>query len=278
MIVVKGREMLIPQMERKIGTTYDNNAETRVFHIPRVSPGGVDLSNLDFHLDIEFYNQETDTVQLNKEVDEGELRLIWQIPDSMLQVPGTAMISIRGTDYYGTVKWASFRAAVYIEDTVNTPGSYAGKLTELEQFEEIIDDKMDELNALEQSMKNEETYRQEQEKLRQEQEQSRNKETAAVIATFDEENETAEYNAKLSESWAKGNTGVRAGEGMDNSKYYSEQSSAYADDAKAQADRAEMYAQFIEPGFIYQDNRILLNRNSTFEFALCDNHLMIKPI
>ena len=49
----------------------------------------------------------------------------------------------------------------------------------------------------------------------------------------------AESAVKLSESWARGDTGARVGEDTDNSKYYSEQSKAEADRAKSEADRAQ---------------------------------------
>lgn len=48
----------------------------------------------------------------------------------------------------------------------------------------------------------------------------------------------AANSALLSESWAHGDTGVRAEEDMDNSKYWSQQSKSEADRAKEEADRA----------------------------------------
>lgn len=53
-------------------------------------------------------------------------------------------------------------------------------------------------------------------------EAAKNSETAAA-----ESEKTASDSALLSQSWAIGGTGIRDGEGMDNSKYYSEQSGKY---------------------------------------------------
>lgn len=67
---------------------------------------------------------------------------------------------------------------------------------------------------------------------------------AAEVATSKaEETEqnanNAENMADISKSYAVGDTGVRLGEDIDNSKYYSEKAKTEADRAKSQADRAE---------------------------------------
>lgn len=51
--------------------------------------------------------------------------------------------------------------------------------------------------------------------------------------------ESAEDMARLSESWAVGGTGTRAGEDTDNSKYYSERSRASSEEAKGYVDEVE---------------------------------------
>lgn len=51
--------------------------------------------------------------------------------------------------------------------------------------------------------------------------------------------ENAENNAKLSKSWAVGDTGMRDGEDTDNSKYYSGISKQWSDTSKGYADSAE---------------------------------------
>lgn len=82
--------------------------------------------------------------------------------------------------------------------------------------------------------------------------------------------------SKLSESHSHGGTGVRPGEDTDNSKYWSEQSRAEYERVKNEADRASMYADFVEPDFILQDNRLYLNTDSTVDFKVDDNRLYFK--
>lgn len=136
MIIVRNRELLIPQAEQYIGTTYDENADNRQFLIDRVTPGGVDLANLVFTLDIEYSNGSKNSVAMTKEIQEEKVVLTWPITSSQLQITGTAFINLRAVNNTDAkVKWASFRAPVYIEDTIYTPGSFTGDLTELEQLE-----------------------------------------------------------------------------------------------------------------------------------------------
>lgn len=136
MIIVKNRELLIPNNERHIGTTYDTDTENRVFQVPRFSQRGVDLAALTFRLDIQYANEAFDTVLLDKEVGEAFIILIWRITSSTLQVPGTLYIGLRAIDDEATVKWSSFSAAMYVERHLNTPGNYGGSLTEIEQMEQ----------------------------------------------------------------------------------------------------------------------------------------------
>lgn len=49
-------------------------------------------------------------------------------------------------------------------------------------------------------------------------------------------------------------------------------------DAKAQADRAQAYADFIEPHFIIQDNRLYIKDDGVGEFIVADNRLYMKLI
>lgn len=60
----------------------------------------------------------------------------------------------------------------------------------------------------------------------------------------------AAENALLSESWARGGTGIRTGEESDSSRFYSLQSQTEANRAKTEADRAETYAGFVVPTFL----------------------------
>lgn len=135
MIEVINRELLIPREEYNIGTCYDDNTETRHFHLKRVTSGGVDLAALTFNLDIQYANGSTDAASLIKEVTDKDINLVLTINNSMLQVPGTVLIQIRALDEDGVCKWTSYKSAFFVEDHINTPGHYEGDLTQLEQYE-----------------------------------------------------------------------------------------------------------------------------------------------
>lgn len=165
MITVRGREMIIPQSERQIGTNYDVNAENRQFQIKRFTAGGVDLSALSFKLNLEYAGGDLDTCLLDSVVEDEDIVLNWEIMKGCVQQPGTVWASIRGHDENGTVKWATNRGAFYVERTTEAPGGSTG-LTELEQLEQRIKEKTETLDANESS-------RQEAEKLREENETAR---------------------------------------------------------------------------------------------------------
>jgi hypothetical protein len=135
MIEVKGREIVIPREEFNIGTTYDARSEMRHFHMRRVRQGGIDLAGLVFNLDLEYANGKTDTATLTKDVTDRDIDLMLTIEPTMLQVPGTVIIQIRALAEDGTVKWSSYKGAFFVEDCINTPGQYEGKITQLEQYE-----------------------------------------------------------------------------------------------------------------------------------------------
>ena len=167
MITVKGRELMIPPMERNIGTTYDESAEVRIFRIDRVTAGGIDLSHLNFRLDLEYQGEKKDSSLLAVEVREDSILLTWTIRHSCVATAGTVWIAIRGYDDNGTVKWATNKGAVYAKDTIDTPGSNPPGLTELEQLERRIDEKTETLDAHEGERQQNEVIRQENEQKRQ---------------------------------------------------------------------------------------------------------------
>lgn len=71
----------------------------------------------------------------------------------------------------------------------------------------------------------------------------------------------AEDSAVLSESWARGGTGIRPGENADSSKYWSDQSKTEADRAKTEADRASDIVGIT--GLTYSETMKLLNGEQT---------------
>lgn len=133
MIEVIRREMIIPREEFNIGTNYDANSEVRHFRIKR-TPGGIDISQLTFNLDMEYANGKADSVSLVKDVTEKWINLTLTIFNSMLQVPGSVQIQLRALDTDGAVKWTSYKGAFYVEDSIDTPANYKEQLTEIENI------------------------------------------------------------------------------------------------------------------------------------------------
>ena len=241
MIIVRNRELLIPQAEQYIGTTYDENADNRQFLIDRVTPGGVDLANLVFTLDIEYSNGSKNSVAMTKEIQEEKVVITWPITSSQLQVTGTAFINLRAVNNVGgIVKWASFRTPVYIEDTIYTPGSYTGDLTELEQLEArfgLFTDAEAARVVAENGRVNAENARVAAEAARE----------AAFDAAIDDFNDDR---AELKE--------------------WHDDAAGYAADAKTYKDLCEMYADIIVPVFTvdFSDGHLKYNDTASFSFTV----------
>ncbi len=137
MITLRGRELVIPVSERQIGTNYDNNSEVRQFRLPRVNPGGIDVSHLDFILSLEYASETRDECLLKKEVDDDRIVLTWEITDRCVQAVGTVWVWIRAHDSTGAIKWASNKGAFYVYGKLGDTEEYSG-LTELEQMETLL--------------------------------------------------------------------------------------------------------------------------------------------
>ena len=100
----------------------------------------------------------------------------------------------------------------------------------------------------------------------------------AHIADFDKDRQELKDCATLSESWAIGGTGSRAGEDEDNSKYYSERSAEEAAAAKKSAETAAKYVQITAPDF-YLDidtGRLYMKGGVGVDFKLEDGKLYWK--
>lgn len=159
MITVRGRQLIIPESDKQIGTQYDNNSETRRFRIDRLTIGGIDIANLDYHLDLRYANNQLDTSVLSKEVTEDAITLIWTVPASCVQQVGTVWIALRGSDDFGTIKWATNQGALYVGRTINTPEGVETGLSELEELEKMIEQKESQMDANEQSRQSAEAIR-----------------------------------------------------------------------------------------------------------------------
>lgn len=118
MIIVKGRELLIPGNERYIGTNYDAGMENRLFRIPRYSQSGTDLSDLTFKINLIFDGDPLDRAEMMKAVDDDYIYLTWTVTEAQAAVTGTVFVCITGNDTNDTVKWSSFQAAFYTEKSL----------------------------------------------------------------------------------------------------------------------------------------------------------------
>ena len=159
MITVRGRQLVIPESDKQIGTQYDNNSETRRFRMDRLTLGGIDLANLDYHLDLRYAGNKLDTCILSKEVTEDKITLVWTVPASCVQQVGTVWVALRGSDDFGTVKWASNQGALYVGQTIDTPAGVETGLSELEELEKQIEQKTEQLDTNEKERQEAEAIR-----------------------------------------------------------------------------------------------------------------------
>ena len=118
MIIVKGRELLIPENERYIGTNYDAGMENRLFRIPRYSQSGTDLSDLTFKVNLIFEGDPLDRAEMTKAVDDDYIYLTWIVTEAQVAVTGTVFVCVTGNDTNDTVKWSSFQAPFYTEKSL----------------------------------------------------------------------------------------------------------------------------------------------------------------
>ena len=166
MITVRGRELVIPVAERQIGTQFDTNSETRQFKINRLTVGGIDISNLDFRIDLRYGKETKDTDVLEKEITDEHVILTWTVSAASVQQIGTVWIALRGSDDFGTIKWATNQGYLYVGKTINTPDGAQTSLSELEKLEKRIDQKTESMDAAESSRVEAEKIRQENESAR----------------------------------------------------------------------------------------------------------------
>lgn len=137
MIIIQNRKLLIPNDDRYLGTTYDNNSEIRQFCVDRYTQNEVDLAGLNFKADLRYEDGTTDTMEMDLETAEDHVLLSALFPMSVMSHAGTMLLSIRAYSDDGGVKWASFFGAFYIEER-NGVIADPSKLTELEQLEKKV--------------------------------------------------------------------------------------------------------------------------------------------
>ena len=148
MILIKNREMLIPDNEQYLGTVYDTSAEVRVFKVGRTN-AGIDLKELGFKLDLLMPDQTTtDIVTLEKVVGDDAIYLTWNVTDAQVQQQGTIFAQIRAFDENLTVRWSSFVTPFYVESHLNNAHTYTGGYSELETAEADVLRATNRMNAL----------------------------------------------------------------------------------------------------------------------------------
>lgn len=234
LITVRGRELIIPESERQIGTQYDSNSEVRQIKVSRLTAGGVDISHLDFRLDLRYGNEKKDTALLDKEITDDEVILTWTVGPNSVKKVGTVWIAVRGSDDFGTVKWATNQGYLYVGKTIDTPSGEGIDLTEMEALEKRLDQKTAELDTAEKK-------RVEAENIREENEQQRlNNEREWQV-----QGEKAIQSAKEAGQYATaaGKSASNAAVSAREAGQYAESATTSATNAAASAKRAEEVAE-----------------------------------
>ncbi|MGN0134961.1 MAG: hypothetical protein ACI4AO_09555 [Anaerotignum sp.] len=142
MISVIGKQMIFPNEEQTF-VFEDNGTVSRTFIMERYEADRTDLAGMTFRLDIIYKDGTKDTALLVKTVQERKIKLLWDVKKEDFHEDGTVFVAIRGFDGDGVMKWTSAQTPIFIEDIIDTPGSWEGQLTELEQMERSISKVLD---------------------------------------------------------------------------------------------------------------------------------------
>ncbi len=130
MIKVIGRELQIPQSERKLGFESDNLVETRTFYITDKA-----LFDLSFKLDVAEYGC---TVDLDKSVmpDGSGIILTWTVTSGIMQNSGRINVQLRAFDTESSLVWHSEMQTFFVGESVNALKEIENvPLSEFEQVE-----------------------------------------------------------------------------------------------------------------------------------------------
>ena len=241
MITVRGRELVIPVAERQIGTQFDNNSETRQFKINRLTVGGIDISNLDFRIDLRYGKETKDTDILEKEITDEHVILTWTVSAASVQQIGTVWIALRGSDDFGTIKWATNQGFLYVGKTINTPDGAQTALSELEKLEKRIDQKTEPMDAAESSRVEAEKIRQENESARLKNEAEWQKQGEAAVEAA--KTATAAQSAASASAKAASGSAETAGSAAQTATEAASAASASAEAASGSAETASSAAQ-----------------------------------
>lgn len=279
MILVENRQLIFSNREEYLGTAYDNQSASRVFRIPRINYDGIDLAPLKFWIDMVYMDDGSeDTQRLDPVIEEDALFLTWTIGEITMSHRGTIKINLRARDSQGVVRWSSFQAVVYSEDTASPPEISGGGLSELERLEESIEANRKAFAAEEEKRQTAETGRVAAEAEREAAETSRQQGFTSTMQEFEETKDELRGFAVKAESYAHGGTGSRKGEDADNAEYYSAVAKTEADRASQQAELLEQYAVVMAPEFYFNADDGCLYEKGGFgvEFYVNEGTLYVR--
>lgn len=239
MVIIRNRTIMWTNHEQYIGTSYDNNSETRIFQVNRILPAGTDIADFVFNITIKFSNGQNSVIMLGKEVVDDVINLTWQIGRNSLLAPGPAFVQISATDSYGSIKWSTYESAVYIGNYIDYEHAGDVEMSEFERLEAYYYDLARKMVAVFES----EELRETNEATRQTNEAQRAQETEDLIARSEEALRIAEgavgtvsEKLGLAKSYAVGDEEAREGSSTDNAKYYKEQIQAFANQISTNAE------------------------------------------
>lgn len=152
MIIVRNRVLVIPVNERNIGTGFDINSDIRQIQISRYQTGGVDLSELDFYIDVTLPDKNKDTAMLKKEVQTEYIVLTWEISQRQVSKVGTVFVTVKAMNREATVRWATNRAAFYAGEIDSPPSAEGNTLTVLQQAIQNFTNLKNKVEALAESL------------------------------------------------------------------------------------------------------------------------------
>ena len=138
MISVIGKQLIFPNEEQRF-VMGDGETVSRTFVLNRYEADRIDLSPLTFRLDVEYKGGQKDTMLLVKTIAEERVYLQWDVKAGDLKENGTVFVALRAFDTDGVARWTSAKTPIFINNIIDTPGSWDGDLTELEQMEARID-------------------------------------------------------------------------------------------------------------------------------------------
>lgn len=118
MIAVKRRVMVIPKIEKYIGTQDDAYAEFRVFRVDRYTDNQADLSVHTFKLVTTDEDGRDNIINLEKAVQDEYIDLTWTIMGQDVKKSGTILAQIQAFDVSNVVRWNSYIGSFYIKENL----------------------------------------------------------------------------------------------------------------------------------------------------------------